>query len=196
MSKRKEIIVDCDYVRKNLRLHEDGSLSGNNKYLIKLHISECEKCQRYFEELVYTVNLLNNSPSPVPPDGLLGRINSKLERYQRNSLFDWLGYPVSKFFSIFNLELRPIFINSSAFLLYFIVGLFVVKFFFSLNGSDSPHPTEPIVKPRQHIVTLAEIKKSALSQSILDVGDNKEKINIKPENTRNEMESDSKSSEN
>lgn len=189
MMLEQETAVDCNYVRKNLRLHRDGTLTGHDRYFIRQHISECPNCRRYFEELLYTANLLENLPSPIPQDGLLERINLTLQSYQPFSLLDWISSPVSRIFSALNLRLRPVFVNFSAFLLYAIIGLFTAKMIFLFNGSDSPHPTQPIVRPRQKIVTLAEIKKSALSGVILDVGDNQrrqpDKLNI-----RNDLEND------
>ena len=187
MPKRKKITVDCNYVRKNLRLHRDGSLTGHDRYLIRQHISECSNCQRYFEELLYTVNLLDNLPSPIPPDTLLDRINFRLQRSQRASLLDFLSYPVSRVFSALHFELKPIFVNSSAFLLYFIISLFIAKLFFSSSNPDSPHPTEPIVRPNQRVVTLAEIKRSALSGVILDVGDKSDTLNTNSPKSKNNI---------
>ena len=178
MLERKEITVDCNYVRRNIRLHQDGSLTDYDRHLIRQHISECPNCQRYFEELLYTANLLSNLPFPTPPDGLLDRINLALKKQQRPSLIGWISYPVSRIFSALHLKLRPIFVNSSAFLLYFIVGLFVAKLILLFSNSDSPHPTKPIVRPRQRVVMFAEIKRSALSEVILDAGDKAKKKNI------------------
>ena len=180
MLERKETI-DCNYVHKNLCLHQDGSLDDHDRYFIRKHVSECEKCQEYFEELVYTGNLLSNLPSTIPPDGLLERINLRLRKQQRFSLIDFLSYPVSRIFSALRIELQPIFVNSSAFVLYIIIGLFMTKLILLFSGSDSIHPTKPIVRPSQRIVTFAEIKKFALSEVILDVGDKTEKLNANSE---------------
>lgn len=177
----KKIDVDCNYVHQNICLHQDDSLDDNNRYFIRQHISECKECREYFEELIYTANLLSNSPSPTPQDGLLDRIKFRLRKYRRPTFFDWVCYPVSRIFSALHLELKPILVNSSAFVLYIIIGLFIAKLVFLFGDSDSIHPTKPIVKPRQRIVTFAEVKSSALSEVILDVGEKAKKLNIDSE---------------
>lgn len=180
-----EMNIDCNYVQQNFHLHEDGSLSNQERYSIRQHISECRKCREHFEELFYTANTLNNLSSPVPPDGLLEHINDNLENYQKRSLIDWIGYPVARIFSALNLELKPVFVNSSAFVLYIIISLFIVKMFFLFSDSDSIHPTKPIVRPKQRIVTFAEVKNSALSEVFLDIGNKTEEINTNSEKQSN-----------
>lgn len=173
--------IDCNYVHQNLHLHKEDSFDDHERYSIRQHISECEECQDYFEELIYTENLLSNLSSPVPPDGLLDNIKLELRKYQKPTFFDWISYPVSRIFSVLHIDLKPIFVNSSALVLYIIIGLFITKLIFLFNDSNSIHPTKPVVRPKQRVITFAEIKKSALSEVILDVGDKDKDIDSESE---------------
>ena len=168
--------LDCKQVIKDFSLHQQPDLTYQEKIERRRHLIECKACQNEYEEMLHTAAVLESLPDPVPPPGLVERIQTQISQTYRRSIWDFLANPIARILVAMKLGPHPTFVNYTAMLFYLMLTIFMVKLTFF--NSTEPPPVELMRSPSPHvrIIRLGDVKHASLKASRVE----KEKSNEIP----------------
>ena len=75
--------LDCKQVIEHFSLHRQPDLTDQKRIEYRRHLLECEVCQKEYEEMLHTAAVLESIPDPVPPPGLVERIQTQIRQTRR-----------------------------------------------------------------------------------------------------------------
>ena len=154
--------LDCKQIIKDFSLHQNPDLTYQQKIERRQHLIDCQTCQNEYEEMLHTAAVLESLPDPVPPPGLVGRIQTQIRQTYRRSIWDFLANPIARILVAMKLGPHPTFVNYTAMLFYLMLTIFMVKLTF-FNPAETPpvELTRPL-SPHVRIVRLGDVKNASV----------------------------------
>ncbi len=122
--------VKCEQVRKNLPhivtddTHTDPHITRD---ALLTHLRGCPDCQREYELLWDTANMLENMDAPTPPPALLGTIQERIRHQHRQQHLAFFARPLAWCLDRLTFELSPRLVNGIALLFFLIASGVVVQ---------------------------------------------------------------------
>ena len=154
--------LDCQQVIEDFILHQHPDLTYQKKVEYRRHLLECEACQNEYEEMLHTVAVLESIPDPVPPPGLVERIQNQIRQTSRRSIWNFLANPIARILVAIKLGPHPTFVNYTAMLFYLMLTIFMLKLtFFNSTKPPTVELTRPL-SPNVRLVRLGDVKHASL----------------------------------
>ena len=161
--------MNCDDFMMNVNVHRLSSecqLHGNAE--MKRHLETCPKCEADYEEILYTVAVLESLPEPAPPPDLAARIQKRIGKEHRRSRLAFFANPFARLLHAFKFNPRPAFVNCTAMAFYLMLTVFLVKLTFFSESEDPRRVASPAKSVWRHasVVTTswAEIRGMPISR--------------------------------
>ncbi|MDE0683590.1 MAG: hypothetical protein OXI63_11790 [Candidatus Poribacteria bacterium] len=136
--------MNCEQTLKNLpHFVVEGSpeaidrvSAGTSRRAVLEHLRSCPECQRTYEALWHTADVLESADEPVPPPELVGNIQQHVrELHQRKQLI-FFANPLAWCLDRLKLDFSPRVVNATALIFFLIVSGFAAKFAFFTNPSE------------------------------------------------------------
>ena len=80
----------CSKIRRKLSRFIDNEMTDSQKKEIENHLTVCENCQRVYQTLLQSWELLNVLPSPEPTPFLYTRIRARLSEQAGTKSREWM----------------------------------------------------------------------------------------------------------
>jgi predicted anti-sigma-YlaC factor YlaD len=77
--------MKCSKARRKISLYMDGELESNDKVLLKLHLVQCNRCAKEFEEIERLHSLFAHADRFSAPQGFSMEVMLKVNDYQSRS---------------------------------------------------------------------------------------------------------------
>ncbi len=154
--------LDCKQVIEDFSLHQDPALTHQEKLERRQHLIECEVCRNEYEQMLHTAVVLESLPEPVPPPGLVERIQTQIRQTHRRSIWDFLANPIARILVAMKLGPHPTFVNYTAMLFYLMLTAFMVKLTFFSSTETPPVALTHAPSPHVRLVRLADVKHGSL----------------------------------
>ena len=101
------------------------------------HLRNCPECQREYEALWQTADVLENTEAPIPPPELVGNIQQRVRQLHRQQQLAFFASPLAWCLDRLRLDLSPRLVNAIVVLFFLIASGFVMKL---ALFTDSPEP--------------------------------------------------------
>jgi predicted anti-sigma-YlaC factor YlaD len=93
--------MKCDKLHKDLIFFAEGSLTPERKNEINSHLSECDTCRKFVNELIYSLEIIDKEKRIETNPFLYTKVINKINNYEQSA----------KTFKVFALKiLRPVFV--------------------------------------------------------------------------------------
>lgn len=101
------------------------------------HLRSCPACQREYEALWHTVDVLKRAEAPAPPPELVGNIQRRVRELHRQQQVAFFASPVAWCLDRLKVDFSPRFVNAVALLFFLAASGFVARLAFF---TDTPEP--------------------------------------------------------
>ena len=136
--------MNCEQALNNLphfvveesRSATDPRAQGSSRRAVLVHLRSCPECQKEYEALWHTANVLESAVKPTPPPELLGNIQQRIRMLHRQKQLAFFANPLGWCFARLKLDISPRLVNATALLFFLIASAFVVKFAFFTSPPD------------------------------------------------------------
>ena len=91
------------------------------------HLRTCPECQREYEALWQTADILENTEAPVPPPELVGNIQQRVRQLHRQQQLAFFASPLAWCLDRLRLDLSPRLVNAMVLLFFLVASGFVMK---------------------------------------------------------------------
>ena len=91
------------------------------------HLRTCPECQREYEALWQTADILENTEAPVPPPELVGNIQQRVRQLHRQQQLAFFASPLAWCLDRLRLDLSPRLVNATVLLFFLVASGFVMK---------------------------------------------------------------------
>lgn len=110
---------------------------GVSRRTILEHLRTCQDCQREYEALWNTANMLESVDEPVVPPELAGNIQQHIRELHQQKQLAFFANPLAWCLNRLKLDISPRLVNATALLFFLIASGFIMKLAFFT------HPPEP-----------------------------------------------------
>ena len=100
------------------------------------HLRTCPECQREYEALWRTADVLENTEAPIPPPELVGNIQQRVRQLYRQQQLTFFASPLAWCLDRLKLDLSPRFVNAVVLLFFLVASGFVMKLAFFTNPPE------------------------------------------------------------
>lgn len=100
------------------------------------HLRTCPACQREYEALWHTANVLETTEAPMPPPELVGNIQRSVRQLHRQQQFASFAVPLAWCLDRLKVELSPRFVNAIVLLFFVVASGFVMKLAFFTDPQE------------------------------------------------------------
>ena len=111
--------------------------AGISRRVLLEHLRTCPECQREYETLWRTANVLENADAPIPPPELVTNIQRSVRQLHRRQALAFFANPLTWCLERLKVNLSPKMVNATVLLFFLIASGFVVKLAFF---TTSPEP--------------------------------------------------------
>ena len=101
-----------------------------------MHLRTCPACQREYETLWQTANVLENTPAPLPPPELVGNIQERVRQLHRQQQVAFFASPVAWCLDRLKLDFSARLVNATVLLFFLIASGLVVKLGFFTDSRE------------------------------------------------------------
>ena len=91
------------------------------------HLRTCPECQREYEALWQTADILENTEAPTPPPELVGNIQQRVRQRHRQQQLAFFASPLAWCLDRLRLDLSPRLVNATVLLFFLVASGFVMK---------------------------------------------------------------------
>lgn len=110
---------------------------GISRRTLLEHLRTCPECQREYEALWHTTDILENTEAPIPPPELVGNIQQRVRQLHLQQQLAFFASPLAWCLDQLRLDLSPRLVNAIVLLFFLVASGFVMKLTFFTN---SPEP--------------------------------------------------------
>ena len=152
--------LNCEQTLKNLphlvvqgesRTVEPMSEGISRRTLLE-HLRTCSECQREYEALWHTADVLENTESPIPPPELVGNIQQRVRQLHRQQQLAFFASPLAWCLDRLKLDLSPRFVNAVVLLFFLVASGFVMKLAFFTEPQEPEFELTAMERTRlQHV---------------------------------------------
>ena len=100
------------------------------------HLRTCPECQREYEALWQTADILENTEAPIPPPELVGNIQQRVRQLHRQQQVAFFASPLAWCLDRLRLDLSPKLVNAIVLLFFLIASGFVMKLALFTNPQE------------------------------------------------------------
>lgn len=130
----------------------DAISEGISRHTLLEHLRICPECQREYEALWHTANVLENTDAPVPPQGLVGDIQRRVRQLHRKQQLAFFASPLAWCLDRLKLDLSPRLVNAIVLLFFLVASGFVMKLAFFTHSPEPEFGLTAMEKTRlQHV---------------------------------------------
>ena len=152
--------LNCEQTLKNLPhlvaqgdARTTGPISGGiSRRTLLEHLRTCPECQREYEALWHTADVLENTEAPIPPPELVGNIQQRVRQLHRQQQLAFFASPLAWCLDRLKLDLSPRLVNAIVLLFFLVASGFVMKLAFFTNSPEPEFGLTAMEKTRlQHV---------------------------------------------
>ena len=103
---------------------------GISRRTLLEHLRTCPECQKEYEALWHTADVLENTEAPIPPPELVGNIHQRVRQLHRQQQLAFFASPLAWCLDRLKLDLSPRFVNAVVLLFFLVASGFVMKLAF------------------------------------------------------------------
>lgn len=122
-------------VKGDARTTEPISEEVSRRALLE-HLRNCPECQREYEALWQTADVLENTATPMPPPELVGNIQQRVRQLHRQQQLAFFASPLAWCLDRLKLDLSPRVVNSIVLLFFLMASGFVMKLALFTNPQE------------------------------------------------------------
>ena len=116
------------------------------------HLRTCPECQREYEALWYTADVLENTAVPIPPPELVGNIQQRVRHLHRQQQLAFFASPLAWCLDRLKLDFSPRLVNAIVLLFFLVASGFIMKLAFFTNSLEPELGLTAMEKTRlQHV---------------------------------------------
>lgn len=119
------------------------------------HLRTCPECQREYEALWHTADVLENTDAPNPPPELVGNIQRSVRQLHRQQQLAFFASPVAWCLDRLKLDLSPRLVNAIVLLFFLVASGFVMKLAFFTNSPEPEFGLTAMEKTRLRHVRIS-----------------------------------------
>ena len=119
------------------------------------HLRTCPECQREYEALWHTADVLENTEAPSPPPELAGDIQQRVRQLHRQQQLAFFASPVAWCLDRLKLDLSPRLVNAIVLLFFLVASGFVMKLAFFTNSPEPEFGLTAMEKTRLRHVRIS-----------------------------------------
>ena len=117
-----------------------------------MHLRTCPACQREYETLWQTANVLETTAAPIPPPELVGNIQERVRQLHRQQQVAFFASPVAWCLDRLKLDFSARFVNATVLLFFLIASGLVVKLGFFTDSQEPEFGLTAMERSRlQHV---------------------------------------------
>lgn len=125
---------------------------GISRRALLEHLRTCPECQREYEGLWHTADVLENTEAPIPPPELAGNIHQRVRQLHRQQQLAFFASPLAWCLDRLKLDLSPRFVNAVVLLFFFVASGFVMKLAFFTEPQEPEFELTAMERTRlQHV---------------------------------------------
>ncbi|MYC75106.1 hypothetical protein F4X10_04940 [Candidatus Poribacteria bacterium] len=109
---------------------------GISRHALLEHLRTCPECQREYEALWDTANVLENTAAPIPPPELVGNIQRSVRQLHRQQQLAFFASPLAWCLDRLKVDFSPRFVNAVVLLFFLVASGFVMKLAFFTNTPE------------------------------------------------------------
>ncbi len=152
--------LNCEQTLKNLPhlvaqgdARTTGPISGGiSRRTLLEHLRACPECQKEYEALWHTADVLENTEAPIPPPELVGNIQQRVRQLHRQQQLAFFASPLAWCLDRLKLNLSPRLVNAIVLLFFLVASGFVMKLAFFTNSPEPEFGLTAMEKTRlQHV---------------------------------------------
>ena len=157
--------MNCEQTLKNLphfaieesREATDRVSAGTSRRAVLAHLRSCPDCQKEYEALWHTANVLESVDEPVPSPELAGNIQQRVREFHQRKQLVFFAKPLAWCFDRLKLGTSPRIANATALIFFLILSGFAVKFAFFTNP---PEPASGLIAMKKTMIDNIRISTS------------------------------------
>ena len=116
------------------------------------HLRTCPECQREYEALWHTADVLENTDAPIPPPKLVGNIQHSVRQLHQQQQLAFFASPFAWCLDRLKLDLSPRVVNAIVLLFFLVASGFVMKLAFFTDSQEPKFGLTAMEKTRlQHV---------------------------------------------
>ena len=109
---------------------------GISRRTLLEHLRTCPECQREYEALWHTADVLENTDAPIPPPELVGNIQRRVRQLHRQQQLAFFASPLAWCLDRLKLDISPRLVNAIVLLFFLVASGFVMKLAFFTNPQE------------------------------------------------------------
>ena len=116
------------------------------------HLRTCPECQREYEALWQTADVLEHTEAPIPPPELVGNIQQRVRQLHRQQQLAFFASPLAWCLDRLKLDFSPRLVNAIVLLFFLVASGFIMKLAFFTNSPEPELGLTAMEKTRlQHV---------------------------------------------
>ncbi len=116
------------------------------------HLRTCPECQREYEALWHTADVLENTDAPSPPPELVGNIQHSVRQLHQQQQLTFFAGPLAWCLDRLKVDLSPRLVNAVVLLFFLVASGFVMKLAFFTDSQEPEFGLTAMEKTRlQHV---------------------------------------------
>ncbi len=119
------------------------------------HLRTCPECQREYEALWHTADVLENTDAPIPPPELVGNIQHSVRQLHQQQQLAFFASPLAWCLDRLKLDLSPRLVNAIVLLFFLVASGFVMKLAFFTNSPEPEFGLTAMEKTRLRHVRIS-----------------------------------------
>ena len=136
--------MNCEQTLKNLPhfvVEEnpeamDRVSTGTPRRAVLEHLRGCPECQKAYEALWHTADVLESVDEPVPPPELAGNIQKRVRELHQRKQLAFFASPLAWCLDLLKWDFSPRVVNATALIFFLIISGFAAKLAFFTNPSE------------------------------------------------------------
>ena len=157
--------MNCEQTLNNLPhlvVEENSKITdvvsdGVSRRTVLEHLRSCQDCQREYEALWNTANMLESVDEPVVPPELAGNIQQRIRELHQQKQLAFFANPLAWCLDRLKLDLSPRFVNATALIFFLIASGFIMKLAFFTNP---PEPESGLIAMKKSMLQNIKISTS------------------------------------
>ena len=138
-------------VKGKARTIEPISVGISRRTLLE-HLRTCPECQREYEALWHTTDVLENTDAPIPPPELVGNIQRSVRQLHQQQQLAFFASPLAWCLDRLKLDLSPRLVNAVVLLFFLVASGFVMKLTFFTEPQEPEFGLTAMERTRlQHV---------------------------------------------
>ena len=128
---------------------------GISRRTLLEHLRTCPECQREYEALWHTTDVLENTDAPIPPPELVGNIQRSVRQLHQQQQLAFFASPLAWCLNRLKLDLSPRVVNAIVLLFFLVASGFVMKLAFFTNSPEPEFGLTAMEKTRLRHVRIS-----------------------------------------